>query len=588
MAVALTTAASDSGVIQNNGVQITTAAGWNESLYAEWEHFEGADNYNVYVKGGQYADYTKIDGQLVRSYGSYNRADAVGLKAGDDYSIKVVPVINAKEEESKASIATNIIVRSFNRDGYAHHQASAGIGAYNNDGTLKEGARILYISKDNAKTVTLDMLVKTGKTETRTGIQDILKAYEKGIETRPLCIRIIGLLKKDDMPELGSSSIGLQVKGKGQNMNLTIEGVGNDATFHGFGILVRNCRYVELRNLGVMMHPEDGISFDTDNEHLWGHNLDIFYGENKGGDKAKGDGSFDVKGTLYATVSANHYWDSGKCNLNSNKDEVDYVTYHHNWFDHSDSRHPRVRVSKHLHVFNNYYDGNSKYGVGATTASCIFVEKNYFRHCKYPMLISKQGSDIHNGTGTSSETKGNFSSEDGGMIKAFDNYITEQTSFEPYVAGDALYSKHFDAYVVENRNDQVPAEVVTLQGGTGYNNFDTANDFYMYSPDAAADVPSTVTGQYGAGRCQHGDFQYTFDNATQDKNSEVITDLSNKLANYESKLVKIYGDSSSSSDIRTAQLDSKQGKLYDLQGHSVSDPLPHHLYIQNGKKYFSN
>ena len=588
MAVALTTAASDSGVIQNNGVQITTAAGWNESLYAEWEHFEGADNYNVYVKGGQYSDYTKIDGQLVRSYGSYNRADAVGLKAGDDYSIKVVPVINAKEEESKASIATNIIVRSFNRDGYAHHQASAGIGAYNNDGTLKEGARILYISKDNAKTVTLDMLVKTGKTETRTGIQDILKAYEKGIETRPLCIRIIGLLKKDDMPELGSSSIGLQVKGKGQNMNLTIEGVGNDATFHGFGILVRNCRYVELRNLGVMMHPEDGISFDTDNEHLWGHNLDIFYGENKGGDKAKGDGSFDVKGTLYATVSANHYWDSGKCNLNSNKDEVDYVTYHHNWFDHSDSRHPRVRVSKHLHVFNNYYDGNSKYGVGATTASCIFVEKNYFRHCKYPMLISKQGSDIHNGTGTSSETKGNFSSEDGGMIKAFDNYITEQTSFEPYVAGDALYSKHFDAYVVENRNDQVPAEVVTLQGGTGYNNFDTANDFYMYSPDAAADVPSTVTGQYGAGRCQHGDFQYTFDNATQDKNSEVITDLSNKLANYESKLVKIYGDSGSSSDIRTAQLDSKQGKLYDLHGHSVSDPLPHNLYIQNGKKYFSN
>ena len=588
MAVALTTAASDSGVIQNNGVQITTAAGWNESLYAEWEHFEGADNYNVYVKGGQYADYTKIDGQLVRSYGSYNRADAVGLKAGDDYSIKVVPVINAKEEESKASIATNIIVRSFNRDGYAHHQASAGIGAYNNDGTLKEGARILYISKDNAKTVTLDMLVKTGKTETRTGIQDILKAYEKGIETRPLCIRIIGLLKKDDMPELGSSSIGLQVKGKGQNMNLTIEGVGNDATFHGFGILVRNCRYVELRNLGVMMHPEDGISFDTDNEHLWGHNLDIFYGENKGGDKAKGDGSFDVKGTFYATVSANHYWDSGKCNLNSNKDEVDYVTYHHNWFDHSDSRHPRVRVSKHLHVFNNYYDGNSKYGVGATTASCIFVEKNYFRHCKYPMLISKQGSDIHNGTGTSSETKGNFSSEDGGIIKAFDNYITEQTSFEPYVAGDALYSKHFDAYVVENRNDQVPTEVVTLQGGTGYNNFDTANDFYMYSPDAAADVPSTVTGQYGAGRCQHGDFQYTFDNATQDKNSEVITDLSNKLANYESKLVKIYGDSGSSSDIRTAQLDFKQGKLYDLQGHSVSDPLPHHLYIQNGKKYFSN
>ena len=118
------------------------------------------------------------------------------------------------------------------------------------------------------------------------------------------------------------------------------------------------------------------------------------------------------------------------------------------------------------------------------------------------------------------------------MIKAYDNYMTGQTSFEPYIADDATYSKHCDAYVAANRNDQVPAEVVTLQGGTGYNNFDTASDFYQYSPDAASDVPAVVTGRYGAGRCEHGDFQYTFDNGTQDKNSEVITDLSDKLKNY--------------------------------------------------------
>ena len=246
---------------------------------------------------------------------------------------------------------------------------------------------------------------------------------------------------------------------------------------------------------------------------------------------------------MYCTVSDNHFWDSGKCNLNSNGDEVDFVTYRHNWYDHSDSRHPRVRKSKHLHVYNNYFDGNAKYGVGATTGSCIFVEKNYYRNCKYPMLISKQGSDIHNGVGSSDQTKGTFSGEDGGIIKAFDNYITGATSFEPYVAGDATYSKHFDAYVVENRNDQVPAEVVTLQGGTDYNNFDTAGDFYEYTPNAASDVPSVVTGQYGAGRCEHGDFQYTFDNATQDKNYDVITDLSNKLKNYtNSALVGIFGD----------------------------------------------
>lgn len=524
----------------NSKITITKAQGWLETAFVEFTDFVGATTYHVYVKGGQYADFTKIDDQLVRSYGTYNRADALGLKAGE-YALKVVPVVDDTEIEGAATTVNGLTVKNYRRDGYAHYNAVAGVGAYNNDGTLKDNARVLYVSKANAKTVTLSMNIGKNE-ETRTGIQDIIQAYEKGEETRPLAIRIIGQLKYADMPTLGSSAIGLQVKGKDQNMNLTIEGVGNDATLHGFGVLCRNCRYVELRNFAVMMHPEDGISFDTNNEHLWGHNLDIFYGENKGGDKAKGDGSFDVKGTLYCSVADNHFWDAGKCNLNSNGDEVDYVTYHHNWYDHSDSRHPRVRKSKHLHVFNNYYDGNSKYGVGATTGSCIFVEKNYYRNCKYPMLISKQGSDIHNGVGSSSDTKGTFSGEDGGIIKAFDNFMTGQKSFEPYIAGDATYSKHFDAYVVESRNDKVPAEVVTLQGGTGYNNFDTESDFYTYTPDAVADVPTIVTGQYGAGRCEHGDFQYTFDNATEDSNDEVILDLSNQLKNYTGSLVKVYGD----------------------------------------------
>ena len=522
-------------------IQVTEAKGWLESAYVKFGKLDGAKGYHVYVKGGPYSDYTRIDHQLVRNYGTYGRADVVGLPAGT-YSLKVVAVNGSGVEVSSTACETEALqVKNYNREGFAHYNATEGIGAYNNDGTLKTGARVIYVTKNNAKTVQLSMNAGKGE-ETRTGIQDIIQAYEKGLETRPLAVRIIGQLKASDLDYLGSSAIGLQVKGKGQHMNLTIEGIGSDATLHGLGVLCRNCQYVELRNFAVMMHPEDGISFDTNNEHLWGHHLDIFYGQNKGGDKSKGDGSFDVKGTFYCTVSDNHFWDAGKCNLNSNGDEVDYVTYRHNWYDHSDSRHPRVRMSKHLHVYNNYYDGNSKYGVGSTTGSCIFVEKNYFRNCKYPMLISRQGSDVHNGVGSSEATKGTFSNEDGGIIKAFDNYMTGQNSFEPYVAGDALYSKHFDAYVVTNRNDQVPAEVVTLQGGTNYNNFDTASDFYSYTPHAAADVPAIVTGFYGAGRCEHGDFQWTFNNSTEDKNAEVITTLSNSLKDYNTSLVGIFGD----------------------------------------------
>ena len=521
--------------------------GWNE---AAWMEFTGlSDDYEAYhaYLSSDGEKWTALDAQLVRSYGSYGRVDALGLSAGS-YMLKVVPVRNGVEVANEAACSEMVEVRAFSRSGYAHHNATAGIGAYNNDGTLKTGARIIYVTASTAKTGTLEMETDKGKYETRTGLQNILKAYEKGSEQRPLAIRILGTLTKNDMDALGSSAIGLQVKGKSQAMNLTLEGVGNDATLYGFGVLARNCRYVEFRNFAIMLHPEDGMSFDTNNEHIWGHHLDIFYGQNKGGDKAKGDGSFDVKGTFYATVDNVHYWDSGKCNLNSNGDEVDFVTYHHNWYDHSDSRHPRVRKSQHLHVYNNYYDGNAKYGIGSTTGSCIFSENNYFRNCKYPMLISMQGSDVNNGVGSSSETKGTFSSEAGGIIKAFGNYITGEKKFQPYNANDAVNAIHFDAFVANSREEKLPETVKTLKGGTGYNNFDTASDFYTYTPEAAENIPASVTGTYGAGRCQKGDFSFAFNNSIDDTASDINLALEEKLKTYSSAFVKIIGNQSSQAD----------------------------------------
>ena len=98
--------------------------------------------------------------------------------------------------------------------------------------------------------------------------------------------------------------------------------------------------------------------------------MDYFYG-NTGGDsdQAKGDGTVDLKGgTKYVTISYNRFWDSGKSSLcGMGGDDANYITYHHNWFDHSDSRHPRIRCMS-VHIWNNYYDGVAKYGVGATTA----------------------------------------------------------------------------------------------------------------------------------------------------------------------------------------------------------------------------
>ena len=142
-------------------------------------------------------------------------------------------------------------------------------------------------------------------------------------------------------------------------MNITIEGVGEDAAVQGFGFLVRNSGNVEFRNFAVMAFMDDGISLDTKNCNIWVHNMDIFYGSTGGdSDQAKGDGSVDIKGaSTNVTVSYVHFWDSGKCSLCGMSDSAEFlVTYHHNWFDHSDSRHPRIRVAS-VHIYNNYFDG---------------------------------------------------------------------------------------------------------------------------------------------------------------------------------------------------------------------------------------
>jgi hypothetical protein len=69
---------------------------------------------------------------------------------------------------------------------------------------------------------------------------------------------------------------------------------------------------------------------------------------------------------------------------------------------------------------------------------------------------------------------------------------------------------------------------------------------YDYSADAAADVPAIVTGYYGAGRLNHGDFTYTFsDNVgNDDTDSAYDSVLGGMLDNYKSSLLGIFGEES--------------------------------------------
>lgn len=536
----------ESGDIDNPAgvIQITEAKGWQESAYLKWAPFEGASSYNVYV------DDKKIDAQLVRQYASYYRADVLGLKEGT-YSVKVVPVNADGKEIAGANTASNLVVKSYNREGFAHFKY-AGVGAYNNDGTLKAGAKVLYVTAKTAKTVSTT--VNTGKQETITGLQSIIDAYSKGKDKTPIAFRIIGKVNLSDLDHISSSAEGLQIKGA--MMNMTFEGVGDDATVYGFGFLLREAESVEFRNFAIMRCLDDAMSLDTDNSHVWIHNMDLFYGK-KGGaaDQAKGDGTVDIKGdSKYVTVAYNRFWDNGKASMCGMKSETgpNYITYHHNWFDHSDSRMARVRTMS-VHMYNNYYQHNDVYGIGATSGSSIFMESNYFDAVKRPIMSSLQGTDAM-GDGT-------FSGEKGGLIKAYGNVFANKPanfSYIPYAENNTS----FDAYEVSNPSEQVPASVKTLVGGTSYDNFDTNPSLmYAYAADKAEDVPSIVEGFYGAGRLNHGDIDFVIPDETVVTNGhqQPLPALASLLDSYTSGVVKVFGESNASGEGGSAEGGSTGG-----------------------------
>lgn len=491
----------ESGDIDNPAgvIQITEAKGWQESAYLKWAPFEGASSYNVYVGD------KKIDAQLVRQYKSYYRADVLGLKAG---------------------------------------------------------TKVLYITAKTAKTVSTT--VNTGKLKTITGLQSIIDAYSKGKDTTPIAFRIIGKVNLSDLDHISSSAEGLQIKGA--KMNMTFEGVGDDATVYGFGFLLRNTKSVEFRNFAIMRCLDDAMSLDTKNSHVWIHNMDLFYGKKgSAADQAKGDGTVDIKGnSQYITVAYNRFWDNGKASMCGMKSETgpNYITYHHNWFDHSDSRMARIRTMS-VHMYNNYYQHNDVYGIGATKGSSVFMESNYFDGVKRPIMSSKQGTDAM-GDGT-------FSGEDGGLIKAYGNVFTNQPENFSYITY-AENNTSFDAYEVSNPSEQVPASVKTLVGGTSYNNFDTNSSLmYAYAADKAEDVPSIVEGFYGAGRLNHGDIDFVIPDETVVTNGhqQPWPALASILDAYTSGVVKVFGENNASGEVGSTGGGETSGSTGGTEGGST-------------------
>jgi len=548
-------------------IQINEASGWLESAFVKWQPVSGAQTYNVYYTGNGFTD-KKIDDQLIRSYGSYFRADIPGLKAGT-YTVKVKPVVNGTE--GTGATTSNLTVVAHDRNGFAFDGGRVP-GGYKADGTPKDNAVILYITQNTKNTISMDI---TGASSNPCiGLQNILYAIKKGKDTRPFIIRLIGNIT--DMTVMEGGDVVIENSNNASSY-VTIEGVGDDAVANGWGVRLKSASNIEVSNLGFMNCDStagDNVGMQQSNDHVWVHNCDLFYGNaGSDADQIKGDGALDNKSSTYITMSYNHFWDNGKASLLGLSEGTTsglYVTYHHNWFDHSDSRHPRVRYYS-AHIYNNYYDGVAKYGAGSTMGSSLFVEGNYFRNSKHPMLTSLQGSDIWDETNqvNNAGTMGTFSGEAGGTIKAYNNTFdasngTNNMRFVAYNDPNPLYNisgkisstTDFDAYVATTRNEVVSSSVKSKSGANTYNNFDT--DANLYVKNLVIDTPAaakTKTTQY-AGRVSGGDLKWTFNNATDDTSSLVIAALKTALTNYTGTLVAVQGEGSTPAGSQTLTLTS--------------------------------
>ncbi|MBB2946534.1 pectate lyase [Actinoplanes lutulentus] len=147
---------------------------------------------------------------------------------------------------------------------------------------------------------------------------------------------------------------------------------------------------VIIQNLSFRGASDDSINVQMFSHHIWIDHNDLAQGY---------DGLIDVKrGSSYVTVSWNHTHHHTKNMLLGHDDGNGAqdtgrlkVSYHHNWFDATPQRNPRVRFGEPVHVYNNYYFYNTDTGVACQNTAGCMVEGNYFENVEEPVTNTYAG-----------------------------------------------------------------------------------------------------------------------------------------------------------------------------------------------------
>lgn len=508
-----------SGNVTNPGdIEVEAVSGAMESGYITFKKLNGVNEYDYYFKDDN-GNYSLVDEKIAYTRAlssSTMRVDFTGLQAGS-YEAMILP--HGSTTAVGTSVELNVI--SYDRSGYAHFNYTNGVGAYNDNGTLKENAIVLYVTDENKNEVELSY----GGTTVR-GIGNILnsvgadvgggKANNGGVANTnqgiikklgdaniPLVIRFVGCVSNTGLYKKGSFSAaskplieGLTIYDSYDNggttgdnghmariksgKDITIEGLGSNATIDGWGFhfMAESSsptlgKSFEVRNLTFINTPEDAIGMEgiqeTKNanskisasvERCWIHNNE-FYGPSilnaAESDKSEGDGSCDFKRGQYLTVSYNYFEGCHKTNLVGSAD---------------------YSLQFNLTYHHNYWKLCKARGP-LTRRANVHMYNNLFEGQTDYAINTRADAYIFSESNMFYMCKNPFR-VDGGAIKSYNDSVAS-----------ALYQKG-GATVVNNKTDVVSNNCQYIAGGIKYNDFDT-NEKLSYIATGNYDIQTNVT-----------------------------------------------------------------------------------------------
>ena len=534
--------------VNPDGIVLNTIEGLNEQIVLNLAK-PTVGEYTISYKAVDAKEYAVLDRELILDNGETLDCYILGLAKGL-YTVKIE--MGEGDAYARKSV-TDIDVEKQDRSGYAHFKREAGVGGYNNDGTVKDGAVILYVNNENKNTVTLDI-----KGTTYTGLVHVLQALEHMEE--PVIIRVTDKIttnqwnSKPFEPRLADDS------------NLTDDFFENTfSTQYGENLANLPTEIHDRREGKVYQYitTPDGIEYTGTVENGYVHTVefdgDVVYADDISPNYFRIMGANDV--TIEGVGPDAEFFQFGMLFDQSNSIEIKNLTFskypedalcfrasvsvcgpteygnywvHNNTFNggsaiwdlgrsrgKGDGTTDFDNVTNYTIAYNKYKFGGKAILMGATETSCgmcVTLHHNYFYECVERVPYAMNGN-VHSYNNFYTGNNGPVTVRGNGYYFGEANHYTNKKSIKILEnAGGAAIKSYGDWF--ENRNP--PTDVTTVSareeyvpnscmpdGVTDYSRFDTDPELFYYDAEnncsdvdvmlPAAEVRAFVKTYAGAG-----------------------------------------------------------------------------------------